>query len=72
MDFLDWINRNRPGKTQYLPDRIEIAHESGEHSTLWKRSDNSDFARLRKLGTVYMQFLTDSIYSRVLSSLHPF
>jgi|LakMenEpi03Aug12_release.lakeMendotaPanAssembly.Ray.scaffolds.fasta_scaffold130690_5 hypothetical protein len=56
MDFLDWINRNRPGKTQDLPDRIEIAHESGEHSTLWKRSDNSDFARLRKLGTVYMQF----------------
>jgi len=56
MDILDWINRNRPGKTQDLPDRIEIAHESGEHSTLWKRNDSTDFSRLRKLGTVYMQF----------------
>jgi hypothetical protein len=56
MDILDWINRNRPGKTQNLPDRVEIAHESGEHSTLWKRSDNTDLSRLRKLGTVYLQF----------------
>lgn len=35
MDLLEWITTNRPGTLTEHSDRIEIAHECGEHSTLW-------------------------------------
>lgn len=36
-DILDWINDNRSGNITETCERIEIAHHSGEYSTLWKR-----------------------------------
>lgn len=35
MDLLKWIQRERPGKLIEHPNRVEIEHVSGEHSTLW-------------------------------------
>jgi hypothetical protein len=35
MDLLQWIMTNRPGTMKEHPDRIEIDHDCGEHSTLW-------------------------------------
>jgi len=56
MDILKWIEQNRPGSIQDMGDRIEIAHNSGEHSTLWKRVDDSCPVVLEKLGQVYSGF----------------
>ncbi len=53
MDILEWIELNRPGRIQEIGDRIEIAHDSGEHSTLWKRVISSCPVALEKLGQVY-------------------
>lgn len=40
MDLLQWIKTNRPGSATEYSDRIEIAHDCGEHSTLWLRASS--------------------------------
>jgi len=32
MKLLDWIKANRPGNVSEYYDRVEIEHQSGEHS----------------------------------------
>ena len=56
MDILDWIKSNRPGEISDLSDRIEIAHASGEHSTLWKKKTEASAQSLEKLGELYSVF----------------
>ncbi|MCO8125240.1 hypothetical protein NHH03_26115 [Stieleria sp. TO1_6] len=56
MDILRWIRQKLPGVIEELEDRLEITHESGEQSTLWKRTGNSGFDSLQVLGTIYTDF----------------
>jgi hypothetical protein len=35
VDILDWVQAKRPGAIAKAPDRIEIAHTTGERSTIW-------------------------------------
>ena len=56
MDILTWIEKNRPGEIADRGDLIEIAHHSGEHSTLWKRNTRSNYQSLKKLGQSYTDF----------------
>jgi hypothetical protein len=37
MGILEWILAQRPGTVQDCGDRLEVKHESGEYSTLWKQ-----------------------------------
>lgn len=50
MSLLDWIKLNRPGVITEYPDRIEIEHEKGDHSTLWLNRGSRVPAELEPLG----------------------
>jgi hypothetical protein len=74
MDIIEWIMRCRPGHIQDMGDRIEIFHDSGEHSTLWKRLDESYPEALEKLGPVYSKFDGMDLFSstfKIASSHSP-
>ncbi|MFO1064051.1 MAG: hypothetical protein U0892_09325 [Pirellulales bacterium] len=74
MNILQWISLRRPGRIQDMGDRIEIFHESGEHSTLWKRLDESYPRALKKLGQVYSEFDGMDLFSstfKIASSSNP-
>jgi hypothetical protein len=74
VDILGWIIRCRPGHVQDMADRIEIFHDSGEHSTLWKRLDASCPKALERLGPVYSKFDGMDLFSstfKIASSNSP-
>ncbi len=56
MDIIEWIKLNRPGKIKQLEDRIEIAHDTGEYSTIWLNSfevENDDIKNISELYNKY-------------------
>ncbi len=63
MDILDWIMQKRPGSIQDLGDHIEISHESGEYSTLWKRVNDTCPASLHILGPIYSSYNGMDLFS---------
>lgn len=56
MDILEWIRLKRPGQVVEIDDRIEITHESGEHSTIWRRSGDSPDSPLAGLSFLYGKY----------------
>lgn len=50
MNLLDWIKENRPGTVSERADRIEVAHDCGEHSTLWFNKDKECLHPILGLG----------------------
>jgi hypothetical protein len=53
MALIDWLNSNLPGLIEEKSDRFEFAHDSGDHSTIWKR-DNPNINQ-----STLMDFLGD-------------
>lgn len=56
MKIIDWINLNYPGNMLEYDDRFEIAHQSGDCSTLFKNSSKRRIDVLSKLDAVYLDF----------------
>ena len=56
MDILKWIKLNRPGKIEQLEDRIEIAHKTGEHSTVWLNNLKEKRDDIKNLGDMYNKY----------------
>ena len=62
--LLDWLLESRPGSVSEMEDRIEISHDSGEHSTLWKRSESADASgALTTLGDIYTNYDGADLFS---------
>ena len=74
MDILSWIQQNRPGRVHDFGDRVEVAHQSGEHSTLWKRQDGDYPAPLNGLLDCYKVYDGIDLFSstfKIASILKP-
>ncbi|MDM4015941.1 hypothetical protein [Roseiconus lacunae] len=56
MNLHEWIERSRPGSVEEFVDRIEIAHECGEHSTLWKSTTDGRSHVGGQLGNTYLDY----------------
>ena len=56
MNIIDWIDANYPGNITEYDDRFEIAHLSGDHSTLFKNLSQKGGGVLTKLGDSYRKF----------------
>jgi hypothetical protein len=53
IDIIKWIQAKRPGRVERLGDRIEITHDTGEHSTIWVNTLQSRGADLEHLSDIY-------------------
>ncbi len=74
VEILTWIQNNRPGIVEDLGDRLEISHQSGECSTLWKRTGNQYLPQLTRLGDCYTQYDGIDLFSstfKLASTYHP-
>ncbi len=56
MDIIEWIRIRCPGKIEKFEDRIEIAHDSGDYSTVWLNKSNHKREGLQKLKNIYFQY----------------
>lgn len=56
MDILEWIKKNRPGKIEEFKDRIEIAHNTGDYSTLWLNNQTVQNGMLIKINELYCKY----------------
>ncbi|MFT2111866.1 hypothetical protein [Marinomonas sp. 2405UD68-3] len=74
MKLLNWINHNRRGNVSEFDDRFEIAHDSGEHSVLFKKAVNNtdEVCFLKSIGDIYTTFDRIDLFSSTfkISSLN--
>jgi len=56
MKILNWLLTKQPGQVNEYSDRFEISHDSGEHSTLWKKVSNIVPEYLVGLGDIYTEY----------------
>lgn len=56
MELIEWIQANRPGRVERLGDRIEVAHDSGEYSTIWYNTSKARRDDLEHLGDIYVLY----------------
>ena len=74
MDIISWIKHRRSGNFDIEEDKVEIDHESGEHSTLWKNLKKNVPPILKSLGTVYIDFDGIDLFSstfKIASLIEP-
>ncbi len=63
MFLIKWLLSHRHGEIQEFDDRIEIRHDSGEYSTLFKSHSNSCFKELDSLGDIYTDYDGADLFS---------
>jgi hypothetical protein len=56
LPFLDWLLALAPGKTRNLRDRVDVFHNTGKQSTLWKRMPGTKSNPSLDLLPLYQQF----------------
>ncbi len=56
MKILNWLLTKQPGQVNEYSDRFEISHDSGEHSTLWKKVSSKVPEYLVGLGDIYTKY----------------
>ncbi len=56
MKILNWLLTKQPGQVNEYNDRFEISHDSGEHSTLWKRESGEVPEYFVGLGDIYIEY----------------
>lgn len=74
MDILSWIQKNHPGAVQDIGDRLEVVHESGEHTTLWKRRGVERLSPMEELLDCYRTYDGMDLFSstfKIASLVHP-
>lgn len=56
MDIIEWIKINYPGRINQINDRIEIIHNTGEHSTIWLNTLRLKKDIIGKLNEIYNKY----------------